>query len=120
MVNPLKMLWKDTCTIQNTVKMVQPDGSSAVVWATIVTDEPCKLSFLWNNVNMNPTTSETYAAQKVIQQSKLFIRPDLNIPEGSRIAVTRDGLTYFYRNSGKASRFTNHQEIIMEVIDEWA
>lgn len=119
--NPLKLLWKDTCTIQTAVKVKQLNKAIGHVWTNLVTDEPCKLSF-FNNVQQNNVASGTVAAAPVIQQAKLFIRSDLEVPPGSRIKVIthENKKTLFYKCSSKAALFTNHQEILMEVDQEWA
>lgn len=120
MVNELKRLWKDRCTIQKAQKITQSNRATGFDWVDLCVDEPCKLSF-FNNVKLNSTTTEGLGASAVIQQTKLFIRADLDIPAGCRIKViTHGNKALHYRNSGVPAVFTNHQEIMLEVDDTWA
>lgn len=47
------------------------------------------------------------------QQITLFCSPDIIIPANSEIEITQLGVTEIYKNSGKAARYTTHQEIIL-------
>jgi len=117
----IQSLWKDRCIIQTTVEYTKANGAKDKRWESLVTDEPCKLSF-FNNVRVNDITENSGMVAQVFQQAKLFIRPDLQIPAGSRITVTthKNNLTLYFENSGVAACFTNHQEIILEVVQKWA
>jgi len=121
MVNHLPMLWRDTCTIIQKQTMTKTNGATGFSDVALCTDEPCKLSF-FNNFKMNDSTKVNLVSAGVFQNIKLFIRPDLVIPEGSKITVTThdNGRTLHYKSSGSPSVFTNHQEIILEVDKEWA
>jgi hypothetical protein len=120
-MNQLPLLWKDICTIHITEKYTKPNGATGVRDAVLCTDEPCKLSF-FNNFKMNDSASVGLNAAGVFQNIKLFIKPELDIPEGSKVTVTthQNGKILHYKSSGTPSIFTNHQEIILEVDKEWA
>lgn len=121
MVSNLPKMWKDKCTI--TTKQKGKNGYGATVFSdtALCTDEPCKLSF-FNNFKMNDSTKSNLVSAAVFQNVKLFIKPDLTIPEGSKVTVTthKNGKVFHYKSSGSTSMFTDHQEIIMEVDKEWA
>ena len=121
MVSNLPKLWKDTCTITNKQKTTKANGATGFTDVAICTDEPCKVSF-FNNFKMNDSTKVDLVAAAVFQNTKLFIKPDLDIPEGCRITVTthKNGKVLHFKSSGTPSTFTDHQEIIMEVDKEWA
>lgn len=121
MVSCLPWLWLDTCTIYVKEAYVKTDLSTGFRDAALCTDEPCKVSF-FNNFKMNDSTKVNLVSAAVFQNVKLFIRADLEIPEGSKIVVTthKNNRTLHYKSSGSTSMFTDHQEIIMEVDKEWA
>ena len=121
MVTNLPLLWKDTCTIKGKSTTTKTNGATAFVDSVICENEPCKVSFYLTN-NNNALAQVGYNAASVFQQAKLFIRPDLDIPEGSEITVVthKNGKTLQYKSSGTPMIFTDHQEIIMEVKKEWA
>ena len=75
---------------------------------------PCKLSY--EKIN---STNQSGAAQ-ISMSTKLFISPDISIKAGSKIVVTQNGVTTSFSNSGEPGRFTNHQEIMLELFERWA
>lgn len=121
MVSNLPKMWKDTCTITSKQKTTKTNGATGFSDVAVCTDEPCKLSF-FNNFKMNDSTNVNLVAAAVFQNVKLFIKPDLDIPEGSKVTVTthKNGKVFHYKSSGSTSMFTDHQEIILEVDKEWA
>ena len=120
MVNHLPTLWKDACTIQVSQAVTKPNLATGFEWVALVTDEPCKLSF-FNNIRVNSPSAENGVAAAVVQQTKLFIRPDLTVPAGSRITVVthKNSVTLYFESSGIPSVFTDHQEILIESVQKW-
>ena len=121
MVSCLPLLWKDACEIRGRVPYTKANGATGFRDAVIVSGEPCKLSFR-NSDNSNAISEAGYHAAPVFQQVKLFLRPDLEIPEGCSVTVTthKNQKTLHYKSSGTPMLFTDHQEINMEVDKEWA
>lgn len=121
MVSNLPKLWKDKATIRVKEKYTKPNGATGTRDSVLCTNEPCKLSF-FNNFKMNDSTKANLVAAAVFQNIKLFIKPDLVIPEGSSVEVIthKNNRTLHYKSSGSTSLFTDHQEIILEVDKEWA
>lgn len=105
----LERLWRDRCNIY-----VQAEITDPITHLTdfeempLLQDQPCKLSFetlTGTNGDELPTVS---------QSVKLFLSPDVAVPAGCKIAVTRRGSlerTFTFAKSGEAGVFTNHQEI---------
>lgn len=122
MVNNLQRLWNDTCTIQITGNVTKPNGATGKGWETLCKNEPCKVSFFYNNTRLTSPASGGVAAFETVQQTKLFIRADLNIPAGSRITVIthKNAKVLYYESSGIPAVFTNHQEILIEGVQKWA
>lgn len=76
---------------------------------------PCKLSY----EKINSTNQSTGIAEQSMS-TKLFISPDIEIKAGSKIVVTQNGVTTSFSNSGMPGRFTNHQEIMLEMFERWS
>ena len=116
----LRKLWRDACTIQTAQKTTQENGATRLSWVDLCRDEPCKVSF-HNHVVSAPADTAYSAASAVQQETKVFIRPDLDVPAGSRITVsTHGGKTLYFESSSIPLHFTNHQEILVEVVQKWA
>ena len=117
----IRKLWKDRCIIQSSVEYTKENRAKGKRWQTLVSNEPCKLSF-FNNVRLNNPSVDLPMAAQVFQQTKLFIRPDLEIPAGCRITVVthENNITLYFENSGIPAFFTTHQEILLEVVQKWA
>lgn len=105
----LERLWKDRCSIFVKEKVTDPTTHlTDSKEMPLLQDQPCKLSF----ETLSSTDGDPVAA--VSQAVKLFISPDVKIPAGCKIVVTRFNdleRTFTYSKSGEAGVFTNHQEI---------
>ncbi len=78
-------------------------------------DVPCRLSY----------SSKTAAkiggnVTGISQTIKLFLSPDINVKEGSKITVKQDNLTRDYKASGSPAIYPTHQEITLELFKEMA
>ena len=110
----LERLWKDRCSIFIREKVTDP--------TTHLTDfeekdQPCKLSF---ETLTSTNGDEVATAQQVV---KLFLSPDVKVPAGCKIIVTRPNdveRTFTYSRSGEPGVFSNHQEIMLEPFRGWA
>ena len=105
----LERLWKDRCTIYTQEKVKDPTTKlTDFEEKPLFQDQPCKLSF----ETLNSSSGDPVAT--VSQTVKLFLSPDLEIPAGCKIVVTRFNdleRKFTYSQSGEAGVFTNHQEI---------
>lgn len=79
------------------------------------TDLPCKLSH-----KTFTATSTTGAGAIITKEVKLSLGNEYDIPAGSKITVTQNGITEDYTRSGKAAVFRAHQEIPLELFKEYA
>lgn len=73
-------------------------------------NEPCRLSHTTVGAADNTDT-----VAKIVQTIKLFIRPEIVIPAGSKIEVSQNGRLKRYVASGEPAVYTNHQEVILEL-----
>lgn len=114
--NPLSRLWIGRATIYEYQEVLDQE-----TWQTthdlvpIVINEPCRLSH-----SRESTIDVTNGAPSVTQTITLFIRPDLVIKEGSVIEVTQRGVTNKYKRSSKPAIYTNHQEIDLDLYEDYA
>lgn len=81
----------------------------------VLENQPCKLSF-----ETLKSAVQTDSAATVTQITKLFVSPDVPIREGSKITVTQDGVTTDYTRSGFPAVYPTHQEIILELFEDYA
>lgn len=73
-------------------------------------NQRCHLSFSGTGVAVDTST-----VTNVPQTIKLFLAPETMIEPGSRIEVTQHGRTETYGQSGKATVYSSHQEILLEL-----
>jgi len=81
---------------------------------TVIEDQPCKLSF-----ESLKTATQSDSAATVTQTTKLFVSPDIVIKAGSKIRVTQAGITTDYTCSGVPAVYLTHQEIILDLFEDW-
>lgn len=112
----LARLWTDRCTIYGQNAVTVP-GSHLTDFQPVILAEnvPCKLSF----ESLTVTAGDGVAT--VGQSVKLFLDPEIAVPAGCKIVVTRpDGTEFTYGQSGLPGVFHNHQEILLEPFRGWA
>ena len=56
----------------------------------------------------------------MVQTIKLFIAPEIDIKPGSKIDVTHLGVTTSYKRSGNPAVYHTHQEIMLELWENYA
>ena len=122
----LEQLWTGKCTVwnyadtfdedtkQTTQKLVEVEGMSGI---------PCRLSY--KQVADVTSKLEAPVVQLII---KLFlpktyavdgVEKTLLIPAGSVITVDQNGRAEWYERSGHPAWYSNHQEIILNVKEEY-
>ena len=82
----LESLWCDRCTVYAKEKVTDPKTHLTDFQETVILEnQPCKLSF----ETLAAVSGDPVAA--VSQSVKLFLSPDVEIPAGCKIVVTRPG-----------------------------
>lgn len=109
-------LWLDRCTVfilenQKDARTGKTKQRKAVLFSA----EPCRLSFKSVTV-----PDETADAARTAQTTILFLDKNLEIPSGSTILVTHEGVTSEYVKSGVPAVYSVHQEIPLELKGAWA
>ena len=111
----LAVLFEDRCYIYEYIKEKQSNGSTAHKEKLVLADIPCRISFKTVNQVAESTKSSTPA-----QSIKLFIPNDINIKDGSKLVITRQGEATAYKNSGVLSKYATHSELGLELFKEWS
>lgn len=111
----IESLYDGICTIISKMDVTDPvTNITKPQDVIIVENEPCRLSYK-NDYAMEDSES----ADTVKQIIKLFIKPELDIPPGSKIEVTQNGKTSVFSNSGSPATHYSHQEIVLKVHDKY-
>lgn len=114
----LAALWTDRVTVYQNQKVTDPvTHITDFREVAILEDQPCKLSF------ETLAAAEGDPAAAVSQAVKLFLSPDVTVPAGCRVVVTRPNereRVLTYTSSGLAGMFHNHQEISLVPESRWA
>lgn len=110
----VESLYTDTCTVYIKAEVTDPNTHITSFEETAVLESKCRLSF--------STLSATKEgnADTVKQVTKLFIAPEIEIPPGSKIEVTRQGKAVSYKQSGQPAIYPTHQEIVLELFERYA
>lgn len=111
----LSFLNTDTCTITNKVT-VQDGNFSKQKDEIIVENQPCRLSF---KTIVNPNVQDG-DINKVIQDTTLFLAPEIEVNTGSKITVFRGNKELHYKRSGEPKLYSSHQEISLEIDKDYA
>lgn len=83
----------------------------------LIEDQPCRLSYQ-TQAFASLVSSENDGVPSSYQSTKLFIAPELDIPENSEIEVKRYGRLLRFNRSSVPVIHTNHQEVMVEVWDQ--
>lgn len=111
----VEALYEGRCTVTEYQAYTKPNKATGYHEVDVLTDQPCRLSF-----STIPTAEQTGTGASVQQTVKLFLAPEINIKPGSRIAVTQNGVTAAYCQSGEPAVYASHQEITLELWKGWA
>lgn len=85
-----------------------------IIETSLLEDKPCRLS----DVTLQVTGSGE--APDLIQKKKLFCAPELEIPAGSKIVVSQNGVTTAFKRSSEPTIHECHQEIMLDIFKNWA
>lgn len=113
--NVLEKMYDGECVVTEYVAQRDPVTKKTVFVETpVLTAQPCRLSF-----SSSPVTGDDNVAS-VVQETKLFISPDVTIKKGSKITVTQNGVTTEYEHSSEPKIYATHQEITLKLFEGWA
>ena len=120
MVSGLHSLWTDRCSVTVRQKSLD-DSTGCTVFSEneICSDIPCRISFRLSFETVSGV-KDASGATSVAQSVKLFCAPDVDIPPGSRITVTRGGRVFQFARSGAPAVYSAHQEVKLERFEGYA
>ncbi len=109
-------MWKGKATVTVLEGVLNPtNGRTEPTESVTVSDAPCRISHTTIN-----STQPSEEAAAVAQSVTLYIDPSVDIPEGSKVTVTQNGVTRDYERSGTPAVYSTHQEIPLELFRGWA
>lgn len=112
----LGLLYEDTCTIYTNTPVLDADTGITEYQETALHENvPCRISF-----GSAAATAADEAAPEVQQSITLFLAPEVDVPAGCKISITREGATTDYCRSGVPSIYKTHQEIKLELFERYA
>ena len=112
----IESLYDGKCTITEHQKIKRENKSTGFQDVVVLEDIPCRLSFKTiNNTNQTDT-----AASAVVQITKVFLAPEIQVKPGSKLTITQNDVTTEYKSSGEPALYETHQEIILELFKGWA
>lgn len=112
----IQSLWDGRCTV--TVRdraLDSATGRTEPQERVTAENIPCRVSYATVK-----STEPTEEAAVVAQSVTLYLAPSVEVPEGSKLTVTQNGVTRDYARSGKPAVYTYHQEVPLELWKEWA
>lgn len=112
----IESMYDGTCTIIERQKVKLPNKSTGFKDIVVLEDIPCRLSFK-TITNTNQTETSVSA---VVQVTKVFIAPEIQVKPGSKLTITQNDVTTEYKSSGQPAIYTTHQEIELELFERWA
>lgn len=112
----IEKLYEGLCTVKVYGEYKDPITKITKVGEySLFEDQPCRLSY-----GSLTTATSTQGPANIVQVTKLFIAPELEIPPGSKIIVTQNGRKTEFSNSGVPAVYPTHQEIMLELFKEYA
>ena len=109
-------MWKGKATVTVLEGVLNPtNGRTEPTESVTVSDAPCRISH-----TPVKSTQPSEEAAAVAQSVTLYIDPSVDIPEGSKVTVTQNGVTRDYERSGTPAVYSTHQEIPLELFRGWA
>lgn len=108
------IMYTDTCSIYNQQK-IKVNNKTKFESVLVVENEPCRLSY-----DSPKIAVQTESSANISNNAKLFISPQIDVAEGSRIEVVREGKPYQFKCSGMPLIYPTHQEIKIEKAEVYA
>lgn len=112
----LERLWIGQCTVYAWQEVEDP-LTFITEFQEVMLHENLKCKLSHKNIS---ATSSTGAGAIVVQQIKLSLGNEYDIPPGCKITVTQNGKTADYTRSGEPAVFIDHQEIVLDIFKGWA
>ena len=112
----LERLWIGQCTVYEW-KEVEDPLTFITEFQEVLLHENLKCKLSHKNIS---ATSSTGAGAIVVQQIKLSLGNEYDIPPGCKIIVTQSGVTKTFTRSGEPAVYRDHQEIVLDKFGGYA
>ena len=112
----LEKLWNGTCDVIGWGE-VEDHVTHITKPGEIILHQGLKCKLSHKNIS---ATSQTGAGAILVQQIKLSLGNEYDIPAGCKIIVNQNGKTASYKHSGEPAVFIDHQEIVLDIFKGWA
>ncbi len=108
-------MYDSECDIYENKEVTKKNKSTNYEEVKVYEKQACRLSYSSKNA-ANPTDNQS----NLFMTIKLFISPDIKIKPGSKIIVTNDKGIGHFKSSGIPAVYDTHQEIVLEISEEYA
>lgn len=109
-------MYDGTCTITEHQKMKMENKSTGFQDVVVLENQSCRLSFK----TINSTSQNENAASSVVQVTKVFLAPEIQVKPGSKLDITQNGVQTSFKSSGVPAVYETHQEIVVELFKGWS
>ena len=114
----LEWRYTDTCNVYVYENQVDPTTfQTTQVKVKLLENIPCRLSYQ-TQAFASLVSEQNEGVPESYQGTKVFMSPDYDIPENSELEVTHLGRVIWFKRSGVPVIHTNHQEVMVEVLDQ--
>lgn len=83
----------------------------------LIENQPCRLSYQ-TQAFASLVSSQSEGVPSTYQSTKIFMAPELDVPENSEIEVNWQGRLLKFKRSSVPVIHHNHQEVMVEVLDQ--
>lgn len=83
----------------------------------LIENQPCRLSYQ-TQAFASLVSTQAEGVPSAYQSTKVFLAPELDIPENSELEVNWQGRVLKFKRSSVPVIHTNHQEVMVEVLDQ--
>lgn len=104
-----------SCTVREKRKVSKKNGATGFEEVVTLEEQPCRIIF-----KSGAAAGKAEPAAPVVQEIRLLIAPEVQIPAGSKITVTQNGETQDYSRSGIPAVYASHQEIQLALFERYA
>ncbi|MER1958803.1 MAG: hypothetical protein ABS942_15575 [Solibacillus sp.] len=112
----LEQLWKGTSDIIGYGEVEDP-FTHLTTHGEVILHQGIKCKLSHKTIS---ATSQTGTGAILVQQIKLSLGNEIEVPAGCRITVTQNEKTADYTRSGEPAVFIDHQEIVLDLFKGWA
>lgn len=111
----IEKLYDAVCTVITSVEVTDENGVTYFQDVIKYENQPCRIS-----QPTVTTANNNHVVSEVGKTVNLYIAPELDIPAGSKVIGTFNGVSTEYKSSGEPARYATYQKIQLEYVGRWA